>query len=180
MQDIWVFLRQFRKSPGFAITVVLTIALGIGANTAIFTLVHAILMKSLPVADPKTLYRVGDLDDCCVNGGFINDNGDFDMFSYELYKHLQETTPEFENLAAMQSGGNGMSIRRGSEPAKTLRTEFVSGNYFKTLGINSFAGRMLTDADDTTGAAPMVVMSYQAWQSTYGGDSRVLGAPFYL
>jgi predicted permease len=180
MHDVLVALRQFRKSPAFAVTVVLTIALGIGANTAIFTLVHAILMKSLPVADPKTLYRVGDLDDCCVNGGFINDNGDFDMFSYELYKHLQETTPEFENLAAMQSGGNGMSVRRGSEPAKTLRTEYVSGNYFKTLGISSFAGRMLTDADDTTGAAPMVIMSYQAWQSTYGGDSRVLGAPFYL
>jgi predicted permease len=180
MHDIIVAFRQFRKSPAFAITVVLTIALGIGANTAIFTLVHAILMKSLPVADPKSLYRVGDLDDCCVNGGYINDNGDFDLFSYELYKHLQETTPEFENLAAMQSGGNGMSVRRGSEPAKTLRTEYVSGNYFKTLGINAFAGRMLTDADDITGTAPMVVISYQAWQSTYGGDSKVLGAPFYL
>src|ERR1700678_2820457 len=114
MHDIYVALRQFRKSPAFAITVILTIALGIGANTAIFTLVHASLMKSLPVADPKTLYRVGDLDDCCVNGGFINDNGDFDMFSYELYKHLQETTPEFESLAAMQSGNDAMSVRRGS------------------------------------------------------------------
>ena len=119
MGDIWVALRQFYKSPGFAITVVLTMALGIGANTAIFTLVHATLMKSLPVADPKTLYRVGDLDDCCVNGGFINDNGDFDLFSYELYKHFQETTPEFEQLAAMQSGGESVSARRGSEPAKS-------------------------------------------------------------
>src|SRR5271163_2506931 len=118
MQDIWVALRQFHKSPGFAITVVLTIALGIGANTAIFTLVHAVLMKSLPVADPKSLYRVGDLDDCCVNGGFINDDGDFDLFSWQLYKHLQETTPEFERLAAMQSSGNMMIARRGSEPAK--------------------------------------------------------------
>ena len=119
MQDIVVAFRQFSKSPGYAITVVLTLALGIGANTAIFTLVHAVLMKSLPVADPKTLYRVGDLDDCCVNGGFENDNGDFDLYSFELYKHLQETTPEFERLAAMQSGGNRMTTRRGSEPAKT-------------------------------------------------------------
>jgi predicted permease len=180
MHDIYVALRQFRKSPAFAITVILTIALGIGANTAIFTLVHAILMKSLPVTDPRTLYRVGDLDDCCVNGGFINDNGDFDMYSYELYKHLKETTPEFEELAAMQSGGNGMSVRRGSEPAKSERTEYVSGNYFKTLGIGSFAGRMLTDADDITGAVPVVVMSYQTWQSNYGGDSGVLGSTFYL
>ena len=71
MNDIRIAFRQLRKSPGFALTVILTIALGIGANTAIFTLVHAVLMKSLPVVDPKTLYRVGDKDDCCVNGGFI-------------------------------------------------------------------------------------------------------------
>jgi hypothetical protein len=180
MHDVFVALRHFRKSPAFSVTVVLTIALGIGANTAIFTLVHAILLKSLPVTDPKTLFRVGDLDDCCVNGGFINDNGDFDLFSHDLYKHLQETTPEFEQLVAMQSGGNEMSVRRGSEPAKSERTEYVSGNYFKTLGIGSFAGRMLTDTDDTTGAVPTVVMSYQAWQSNYGGDPHVLGSTFYL
>jgi hypothetical protein len=102
MPDIFVAFRQFYKSPAFSLTVILTIALGIGANTAIFTLVHAILLKSLPVADPKTLFRVGDLDDCCVNGGFINDNGDFDLYSYDIYKQLQETTPEFEQLAATQ------------------------------------------------------------------------------
>jgi predicted permease len=180
MQDIRVALRQFYKSPGFAITVVLTIALGIGANTAIFTLVHAVLMKSLPVADPKTLFRVGDLDDCCVNGGFMNDNGDFDLFSYELYKHLQETTPEFERLAAMQAGGEQKTTRRGSEPAKSERAQYVSGNFFTTFGIGPFAGRVLTDADDMPGAAPAVVMSYQAWQSDYGGDPKVVGSTFYL
>jgi predicted permease len=180
MHDIWVALRQFQKAPGFAITVVLTMALGIGANTAIFTLVHAVLMKSLPVADPKTLFRVGDKDDCCVNGGFINDNGDFDIFSYELYKHLQETTPEFEQLAAMQSGGESVSARRGSEPAKSEHAQYVSGNFFTTFGIGPFAGRVLTDADDTPGAAPAVVMSYQAWQSDYGGDPSVVGSTFYL
>jgi predicted permease len=180
MQDVYLALRQFRKSPGFAVTVVLTIALGIGANTAIFTLVHAVLLKSLPIADPKTLFRVGDLDDCCVNGGFINENGDFDLYSYNLYKHLQQTTPEFEDLAAIQAGGEAMSIRRGSEPAKSERTEYVSGNYFKILGVGAFAGRALAEADDTAGAAPVVVMSYQAWQSNYGGDPRVLGTTFYL
>jgi predicted permease len=180
MQDIWMALRQFYKSPGFAITVVLTMALGIGANTAIFTLVHAVLMKSLPVANPKTLFRVGDLDDCCVNGGFINDNGDFDLFSYELYKHLQETAPEFEQLAAMQSGGESVSARRGSEPAKSQRSQYVSGNFFTTFGVGPFAGRMLTDADDMPDAAPSAVMSYQAWQSDYGGDPSVVGSTFYL
>jgi predicted permease len=180
MHNVFVALRQFYKSPAFSLTVILTIALGIGANTAIFTLVHAILLKSLPVSDPKTLFRVGDLDDCCVNGGFINDNGDFDLFSYDLYKRLQETTPEFEQLAAMQSGGNEMSVRRGSEPAKSERTEYISGNYFKTLGIGSFAGRMLDDTDDAPGAVPTLVMSYQAWQANYGGDPHVLGSTFYL
>ncbi len=137
MHDIRLALRQLRKSPGFALTVILTIALGIGANTAIFTLVHAVLMKSLPVVDPKTLYRVGDKDDCCVNGGFIDEDGDFDLFSYELYKHLRDSTPEFEQLAAMQSGQNIMTVRRGSEPAKAQRSEYVSGNYFSTFGIGA-------------------------------------------
>src|SRR5580700_10816182 len=154
MHDTLVTFRQFLKSPGYAITVVITLALGIGANTAIFTLVHAVLMKSLPVTDPKTLFRVGDLDDCCVNGGFINDNGDFDLFSWDLYRHLKETTPEFEDLAAMQSGGNSMTTRRGQEPAKSMRTQYVSGNFFKTFGVGSFTGRVLTVADDTPEAAP--------------------------
>ena len=180
MHDIRIAFRQFRKSPGFALTVILTIALGIGANTAIFTLVYAVLMKSLPVVDPKTLYRVGDKDDCCVNGGFINEDGDFDLFSYELYRQFRDNTPEFEQLAAMQSGSGGMTVRRGSEPAKFERSEFVSGNYFSTFGIQPFAGRMLTPADDTAGAAPAVVLSYQAWQSEYGGDYGLVGSTLYV
>ncbi len=180
MNDIRIAFRQLRKSPGFALTVILTIALGIGANTAIFTLVHAVLIKSLPVVDPKTLYRVGDKDDCCVNGGFLDDDGDFDLFSYELYKHLRDNTPEFEQLAAMQSGQNTMTVRRGSEPAKAERSEYVSGNYFSTFGIGPFAGRMLSPADDTAGAAPAVVMSYQAWQSEYGGDPSIVGSTLYV
>src|SRR5271165_5327100 len=180
MHDIRIALRQLRKSPGFALTVILTIALGIGANTAIFTLVHAVLMKSLPVADPKTLYRIGDKDDCCVNGGFQNDDGDFDLFSYELYLHLRDTTPEFEPLAAMQSGQDIMTVRRGSEPAKSLRSQYVSGNFFTTFGIGPFVGRVLSMNDDNQGAPPAVVMSYQAWQSEYGGDPSIVGSTLYI
>ncbi len=180
MNDIRIAFRQLRKSPGFALTVILTIALGIGANTAIFTLVHAVLMKSLPVVDPKSLYRLGDKDDCCVNGGFINDDGDFDLFSYDLYLNLRDTTPEFEQLAAMQSGSETMNVRRGSEPAKSLRAQFVSGNFFTTFGIGPFAGRVLSMADDTAGAAPAVVMSYQTWQSEYGGDPSLVGSSIYI
>lgn len=180
MPSIRYALRQIRKSPGFSITVILTIALGIGANTAIFTLVHAVLLSSLPVVDPNTLYRVGDKDDCCVNGGFMNDEGDFDLFSYELYRHFRDNTPEFEQLAAMQAGNNTMSVRLGSEPAKALQTEYVSGNYFATFGIGPFAGRVLAEADDTPGSVPVAVMSYQAWQSEYGGDPSILGSTVYL
>ncbi len=180
MPNVRLAIRQLVKSPGFALTVILTMALGIGANTAIFTLVHAVLLKSLPVVDPKTLYRVGDKDDCCVNGGFINDDGDMDIFSYELYRHFRETTPEFEQLAAMQSGSNTMSVRRGSEAARALPTQYVSGNFFSTFGIGPFAGRVLSDGDDNRGAAPAGVLSYQSWQSDYGSDSSIVGSTVYV
>jgi predicted permease len=178
--DVRYALRQLSKSPGFAVTVILTMALGIGANTAIFTLVHAILIKSLPVSDPKSLYRIGDKDDCCLTDGLQNDNGDFDLFSYTLYQHLRDSTPEFEQLAAIQAGQNQISVRRGSNAAQIEPSEFVSGNYFSTFGVGAFAGRALTEEDDKAGAAPAVVMSYQAWQSDYVGDPSVVGGTFYL
>jgi predicted permease len=180
MFDLKLALRQFRKSPGFAATVILTISLGIGANVAIFTLVHAILLKSLPVANPATLYRIGDLDDCCVNGGFINDNGDFDLFSYELYRHFQDNTPEFEQLAAFQSGHSTMNVRAGTATANAEGAEYVSGNYFATFGLGAYAGRMLLPSDDAPGAAPVAVLSYQAWQVAHAGDPKVIGSTFYI
>jgi predicted permease len=180
MTAIKFAIRQFAKAPGFAATVILTIALGIGANTAIFTLVHAILLKSLPVANPASLYRIGDLDDCCVNGGFINDNGDFDLFSYDLYREFQNNIPEFEQLAAFQSGQNMMNVRVGNNLAKSERTEYVSGNYFSTFGIGAYAGRMLQPSDDVPGAAPVAVLSYAAWQSAHAADLNIVGSTFYL
>ena len=180
MSNLKFALRQFAKSPGFAITVILTISLGIGANTAIFTLVHAILLKSLPVANPASLYRIGDQADCCVNGGFINDNGDFDLFSYDLYRHIQQSTPEFEELAAFQSGQNMMNVRVGNSGAKAERTEYVSGNYFSTFGVGAYAGRVFQPSDDVPGAAPVAVLSYAAWQSAHAGDRNVVGSTFFI
>src|SRR5580692_2441307 len=103
-QDLRYAMRKLRSSPGFTLIAVITLALGIGANTAIFTLVQGILLRSLPVADPARLYRIGDTDDCCVDGGFQNENGDFAIFSYDLYLHLRDGAPEFEQLAAVQAG----------------------------------------------------------------------------
>ena len=180
MNDLKFALRQFRKSPGFAATIILTISLGIGANTAIFTLVHAILLKSLPVANPASLYRIGDLDDCCVNGGFINDNGDFDLFSYDLFRHFQDNTPEFEQLAAFQSGQNLMNVRVGNTMPRAERTEYVSGNYFSTFGVGAYAGRMFQPSDDVPGAAPVAVISYAAWQASHAGDRNIVGSTFFI
>ena len=180
MNDIRLALRQFLKSPGFVFTVVLTIALGIGANTAIFTLVHEVLLRSLPVTDPKTLVRIGDKDDCCVNGGFLNQEGDFDLFSYALYQHFRENTTEFEKLAAMQARGDEKAVRRGSDLARSQRTENVSGNYFETFGLRPYAGRLLSDSDDVTGAAPAVVISYQTWQNDYAADGSLVGSTVFI
>src|SRR5579871_283614 len=180
MSNLKFALRQVQKSPSFAATVILTIALGIGANTAIFTLVNAILLQSLPVQNPASLYRIGDLDDCCVNGGYENDNGDFDLFSYDLYRQFQDTTPEFEQLAAFQSGQNMMNVRVGNATAKAERTEYISGNYFTTFGLGAYAGRLISPSDDVPGAAPVAVLSYAAWQAIHGADRSVVGSTFFI
>jgi macrolide transport system ATP-binding/permease protein len=179
-QDVHYALRQLRKSLGFTLTVVITLALGIGANTAIFTLVQGILLRSLPVNDPSRLYRIGDKDDCCYYDSFQNDDGDFDLFSYDLYLHFKQSAPEFEQLAAVEAGGSGFSVRYGSSPAKSLHSEYVSGNYFSTLGVGAYAGRPLIESDDRPGAAPALVLNYQTWQADFAGDPRIVGATVYL
>ncbi|MGA2652906.1 MAG: ABC transporter permease [Terracidiphilus sp.] len=181
LQDIRYTLRQLRKAPGFTLTVIITLALGIGANTAIFTLVHGILMSSLPVANPAQLYRVGHTNDCCVEGGFPDsDTGDFSIFSYDLYQYLRSNTPEFEQLAAVQSWQGQWAVRHGQEAAKSLHGEFVSGNYFSTLGLGAFAGRVFADADDTPNAPPSTVLSYQSWQGDFAGDPSIVGSTIYI
>ena len=183
MQDMQYALRQLRKAPGFTLTAVLTLALGIGANAAIFSLVHAVLLRNLPVADPKTLVRVGDTDDCCVNGGTPDENK-YSLFAYDLYKHLRDNTPEFEQLAAMQAGfGYGSVTARSSKPEalpKALVGELVSGNYFQTFGLRPYAGRLLAATDDVEGAPMAAVMSYQTWQRDYALDPSVVGSTFVL
>jgi predicted permease len=167
-------VRQFRQSPFFTAAAIFTLALGIGGTTAIFTLIDGVMLRSLPVADPASLYRIGDGDDCCVEGSPQDRWG---MYSYSLYQRLKSAAPEFEEVAAFQAGGSRLSVRReGGEPAKPLRSEYVSGNYFTTLGVTAFGGRLFTAADDTDSAQPSVVLSHHAWRLTYGGDTSLVGS----
>jgi predicted permease len=172
-------LRQFRLAPGFTATAVLTLALGIGGTTAIFSLIHEVMLRSLPVSDPATLFRVGEGDDCCVMGGPQDDWG---MFSFPLYRQLKEKTPEFEKLTAFQAARTQMSVRRqGSEsPARPLNSEYVDGEYFATLGVGAFFGRVITPEDDKPAAPPVLVMSHRAWQTTYGSDPSIVGSTFIV
>ncbi len=167
--------RQFRQSPVFTMAAVLTLALGIGGTTAIFTLIHAVMLRSLPVADPARLYRIGDGDDCCVEGGPQDRWG---MYSFPLYEQLKAATPEFEELTAFQAGGARLSVRRAGvdNAARPLRSEYVTGNYFSTLGIGAFGGRVLTPDDDNPASTPVVVLSHHAWQTVYGSDPSIVGS----
>ncbi len=167
-------LRQFRLAPVFTAAAILTLALGIGGTTAIFTLIHAVMLRSLPVADPGTLYRVGDGDDCCVEGGPQDKWG---MFSYPLYERLKKETPEFAEVTGFQAARGRMAVRRhGVESAsRPLRSEYVTGTYFSTLGVRAFGGRIFTPDDDRPAAPPTLVLSHRVWQTAFASDPSIVG-----
>jgi macrolide transport system ATP-binding/permease protein len=185
-QDVIYALRQLRKSPGFTVTAVLTLALGIGGNAAIFTLVNAILLKNLPVVDPSTLIRIGNTTECCVNEGTAEDfgtaeEGSYALFATDTWQQLQKNAPDFEELAAMQSGFGTIIARPDkTQEARSVTGEFVSGNYFRTFGLQTSRGRLFTDADNVIGAPLVAVMSYNTWQNNYGGDPSVIGSTFWI
>src|SRR5207247_479893 len=130
-QDTRHALRRLRMAPAFTIATVLTLALGIGATTSIFTLVHAVLLKSLPVANPGELYRLGRETRCCYVNGYSQDK-EFSLVSYDLYKYLRDNTRGFSELAAVPSLQHLFGVRRSgsSEAAQSYPGEFVSGNSF--------------------------------------------------
>ena len=171
-------LRQFAHAPVFTAAAVLTLALGIGGTTAIFSLIDTVMLRSLPVVDPGRLYRVGEGNECCVEGGPQNPWG---LFSFPLYERMKQNLPEFEEITAFQARPGVMSVRRESERVgKPLTTEFVTGSYFSTFGIRAFGGRLFSAADDQPSAAPVVVMSYHAWRQSYGGDPKVVGSSYAI
>lgn len=181
IQDTRHALRRLRMAPAFTLTTVLTLALGIGATTSIFTLVHAVLLRSLPVANPGELYRLGTEARCCYWGGYTQTK-EFSIVSYELYKHFRDNTRGFAELAAFSAGEALFGVRRagGAEPAQSYPGEYVSGNYFAMFGITAYAGRALTPWDDRDGAPPVAVISYRLWQQKYGAAPSVIGSVFNL
>jgi predicted permease len=185
LADLKYTLRQLRRSPGFALTATLTVALGIGATTAIFTLVHAVLLRSLPVEDPSTLLRIGDNEQCCRNGGipdYAEPVNDWSLFSYPQYEQFRDHTPGFASLAAFESNDHEMAVRRtgSDQPAQPWYGEFVSGNSFDTLGLRPYAGRLLRPSDDVQGAAPIAVISFETWQQKLGRDPSAIGSSFVI
>ncbi|MFL6436091.1 MAG: ABC transporter permease [Terriglobales bacterium] len=183
LADLRDAMRQLRKAPGFTTTALVTLALGIGATTAIFTLVHQVMLKSLPVTNASELWKIGDKDRCCNWGGYTQgDEGDFALFSWEAYQHFRANTPEFVDLAALQAGNANLGVRRaGSQaPVDTRNGQYVSGNFFRTLGVQPWIGRLMTDEDDQEGAPPVAVMSYRIWHDKYGSDPSVVGAGYQI
>jgi putative ABC transport system permease protein len=186
VQDIRFGLRQLRKSIGFTLTAVLTLALGVGVTTAIFTLVQQVMLQSLPVTRPDQLWRIGDQPRCCDWGGYSQDGdgepSDWSLFSWEAYKLFRENTAGFKDLAALQGGNTLLTVRRGGSSARpdTANGQYVSGNFFQTLGVSAWRGRLLLDADDQEGASPVAVISFHAWQEKYGSDPAVVGSTYEI
>src|ERR1700722_17688132 len=174
-QDLRIGVRALCKSPSFTAVVVLTLALGIGATTAIFTLIYAVMLKSLPVTNPGQLYRLGDNNNCCVMTGTQN-GGSFVLYSYSLYENLRDHTPEFSELTAFEPWTSDLNVRRNGSAAEPYKGEFVSANYFNTLGVRPFAGRLLAPPDDSASAPRVAVMNYHTWQQRFGLDPSVIGS----
>jgi predicted permease len=179
IRDSRLALRRLLMAPAFTAATTLTLALGIGATTSIFTLAHAVLLKSLPVSRPDELYRVGKEAHCCYLDTYSQDK-EFTLVSYDLYKYLRDNTTGFTELAAFPAADMLFGIRRGgrSEAAQTYAGEFVSGNYFAMFGIGAHAGRTLSPADDQAGAAPVAMLSYRLWHERYGSDPAVIGSTY--
>jgi putative ABC transport system permease protein len=184
--DLRHALRQLRKSPGFTMPAVLTLALGIGATTAIFTLVQQVMLQSLPVARPDQLWRIGDQHRCCIWFGYSQDGdgepSDWSLFPWEAYRLFRANTTGFQDLAALQAGSESLAVRRAgsSGPPDTANGQYVSGNFFQTLGVSAWRGRLLIDADDKEGAPPVAVVSFHAWQEKYGSDPLVVGSTYQI
>ena len=175
LQDIRYGLRILAKKPGFTLIAVLSLALGIGANTAIFSLVDAVMIKSLPVQRPEQLVLFGKGENQGAMLGFPN--GSWELFSYPFYRQAQQRTDVFSDVASVLSmTWTPHGVVNGSNDLEQMEVQLVSGSYFPVLGVNPGLGRLLTEADDQTpGAHPVAVVSHAWWEQRLGGDPSVVG-----
>jgi predicted permease len=171
LQDLRYAWRLLAKSPGFSAAAIVTLALGIGANAAIFTLLNALLLRPLPVRDPAGLWLVGRGRNCCVNGGV---QSSFDLFPYPLYATVRQQTDLFSDVAAFTPANSVVRFRVGDNPAASAQGKLVSSNYFSVLGVHPLFGRGFR-ADEESTPQPVVVVSYRFWQRTLQSDSGVVG-----
>ena len=184
IQDARYAVRQFRRNPGFTLVAVLTLALGNGANTSVFTVLNGILLKMLPVKDPQQLAVVGDPTRASSRS---NGTPRTDVFSYPLYREIRDHNSVFNGLSAGATDHH-IEVDPGNSqfPDQQITGRMVSGNYFTVLGVQPAAGRLFGDGDDTAeGANPVVVLSYEYWQNKFSGsgsiinkDIRLNGFPF--
>lgn len=172
-QDLRYAIRQIRRSPGFMFTAVLTLALGVGANTAIFSLLDQALLRALPVQDPGQLVVLQDTG--TVWDGHLSDHGAGanESFSYPMYRDLRDRGTPFDGLLGTAPADVGITRNHASESAKA---ELVTGNYFNVLGVQPVLGRLFTRNDDTAPAANSVaVLGYNYWRSKLGSDPGIVG-----
>ena len=177
MMSMLYALRQLRRSPGFSLTVILTVALGVGANTAIFTLLDQALLRELPVSHPEQLVRLRYTG---TNSGRISAFGGDgkDYFSYPMYKDLRDKNEVFSGMLADVEVGVGVQWNNQSELASG---ELVSGNYFDVLGVKPAEGRLFVPADDASqNSNPVVVLSFNYWAGHFGSDPRVINQVLYV
>src|SRR6202007_582993 len=175
VQDIRYGLRGMRRSPVTTAVAILSLALGIGANTAIFSFVNALILRMLPVEDPRALVFFGPATSSGNSDGFPN--GSMSLFSYPIYREMAQKNQVFSGVAAVNSFNvNVYGIVDNGGNAEPLNIQLVSGTYFNVLGLKPVAGRVFTDADDQVlGGHPLAVISYKWWTSRFSGDRSAIG-----
>src|SRR5882724_10255219 len=170
LQDVRYGLRMLAKNPGFTFIAILTLALGIGANTAIFSLLNQVLLRRLPVRNPAELVVLKSPGP--KHGHVWSDGDDSEIFSYPLYKGLAKNTAVFDGVMARYQFSAAIA-RHGQTDRGS--GELVTGNYFEVLGVRPALGRVLSPADDDVqGAHPVLVLSHAYWKRHFGGDAGVL------
>jgi predicted permease len=180
-QDLRYGMRMLANSPGFTVVAVLTLALGIGANTAIFTVLDSVLLRSLPVSHPEQLAVLTDPD--AHGTDFGSEGGDRSLLAYAEYEYLRDHNQLFSKMFAADSTLpelevtiSGLTHGAGGGPKETARVRLVSGDYFATLGIKPAAGRTFTPEDDRSpGSSPIAVVSYSFWRQRFGLSPAALG-----